>query len=240
MGRCAPRAGCARSGPPSCRRRRSVRRWPASAPKRAFSATHRCISPPFAPCPTAGGDHAPLSRGRLRRGTWLVGSTPVACGRSGQAGTPATSRPWPATTAASATPATCGACTCISSPHRPSREEQRGSARGARFLMPPPDHRVGEPLTGLLDVERRDARMIVDVIIRALQRLLARTVAISHNDQIGARLVRSLVACAHGGRVGAIDHLGERLAIGENVRVGSRARRAELHLATRRRPRARR
>lgn len=106
--------------------------------------------------------------------------------------------------------------------------------------MPPPDHRVGEPLTGLLDVERRDARMIVDVIIRALQRLLARTVAISHNDQIGARLVRSLVACAHGGRVGAIDHLGERLAIGENVRVGSRARRAELHLATRRRPRVRR
>ena len=70
---------------------------------------------------------------------------------------------------------------------------------GARFLKPLRQiiESVNQTLKGQLDLERHGGRTPTGVVTRVLQRLLALTAAIWHNEQIGARPVRSLLAYDH-------------------------------------------
>ena len=70
---------------------------------------------------------------------------------------------------------------------------------GARFLKPLRQtiESVNDTLKGQLDLEHHGGRTKAGVIVRVLQRLLALTTAIWHNDRIGARPHRSLLAYDH-------------------------------------------
>ncbi|MGH9092821.1 MAG: IS982 family transposase [Acidimicrobiales bacterium] len=70
---------------------------------------------------------------------------------------------------------------------------------GARFLKPLRQviESVNDTLKGQLDLERHGGRTPNGVVARVLQRLLALTAVIWHNDRIGARPHRSLLAYDH-------------------------------------------
>ncbi|HEY5244423.1 MAG TPA: IS982 family transposase [Acidimicrobiales bacterium] len=70
---------------------------------------------------------------------------------------------------------------------------------GSRFLKPLRQviESVNDTLKGQLDLERHGGRTKAGVIVRVLQRLLALTAVIWHNDRIGARPHRSLLAYDH-------------------------------------------
>jgi len=70
---------------------------------------------------------------------------------------------------------------------------------GGRFLKPLRQviESVNDTLKGQLDLERHGGRTKAGVIVRVLQRLLALTAVIWHNDRIGARPHRSLLAYDH-------------------------------------------
>ncbi len=75
-------------------------------------------------------------------------------------------------------------------------EDQRP---GARFLKPLRQviESVNDTLKGQLDLERHGGRTKAGVVVRVLQRLLALTAVIWHNDRVGARPHRSLLAYDH-------------------------------------------
>ncbi len=77
-----------------------------------------------------------------------------------------------------------------------AREPKRA---GARFLKPLRQiiESVNDTLKGQLDLERTGGRTVTGVVTRVLQRLLALTAAIWHNQATGNRPVRSLVAYDH-------------------------------------------
>ena len=56
---------------------------------------------------------------------------------------------------------------------------------------------VNQTLKGQLDLERHGGRTAVGIAIRVLQRILALTAAIWHNDKTGQPTLRSLVAYDH-------------------------------------------
>ena len=70
---------------------------------------------------------------------------------------------------------------------------------GGRFLKPLRQiiESINDTLKGQLDLERHGGRTVTGVITRVLQRLLALTAAIWHNEQTGNRPVRSLLAYDH-------------------------------------------
>jgi hypothetical protein len=70
---------------------------------------------------------------------------------------------------------------------------------GARFLKPLRQiiESINDTLKGQLDLERHGGRTWTGVQTRVLQRLLALTAAIWHNEQLGRRPVRSLLAYDH-------------------------------------------
>lgn len=70
---------------------------------------------------------------------------------------------------------------------------------GARFLKPLRQviESINDTLKGQLDLERHGGRTWGGVVTRVLQRLLALTAAIWHNEQLGKRPVRSLLAYDH-------------------------------------------
>jgi hypothetical protein len=82
---------------------------------------------------------------------------------------------------------------------RPAKaNEQRRP--GARFLRPLRQliESVNDTLKGQLDLERHGGHTPGGVVTRVLQRILALTAAIWHNDHCGAAPLRSLVAYDHG------------------------------------------
>ena len=56
---------------------------------------------------------------------------------------------------------------------------------------------VNDTLKGQLDLERHGGRTVDGVTVRVLQRILALTAAIWHNDTTGQPVMRSLVAYDH-------------------------------------------
>ena len=56
---------------------------------------------------------------------------------------------------------------------------------------------VNQTFKGQLDLERHGGRTGVGVAVRVLQRILALTAAIWHNDKTGQATLRSLVAYDH-------------------------------------------
>jgi hypothetical protein len=56
---------------------------------------------------------------------------------------------------------------------------------------------VNDTLKGQLDLEQHGGRTVDGVTARVLQRILALTVAIWHNDATGQPVIRSLVAYDH-------------------------------------------
>jgi hypothetical protein len=70
---------------------------------------------------------------------------------------------------------------------------------GARFMKPLRQviESVNDTLKGQLDLEHHGGRTAAGVVARVLQRLLALTAVIWHNDRIGARPHRSLLAYDH-------------------------------------------
>lgn len=82
---------------------------------------------------------------------------------------------------------------------RPARKNERPRP-GARFLRPLRQiiESVNDTLKGQLDLERHGGRSAQGVIARVLQRLLALTAAIWHNERCGESVLRSLVAYDHG------------------------------------------
>ena len=81
---------------------------------------------------------------------------------------------------------------------RPARTDEQPRP-GARFLKPLRQiiESVNDTLKGQLDLERHGGRTPVGVVTRVLQRILALTAVIWHNDRIGARPHRSLLAYDH-------------------------------------------
>ncbi len=81
------------------------------------------------------------------------------------------------------------------------RPMMRGESRraGSVFLKPLRQiiESVNQTLKGHLDLERHGGRTEAGVVTRVLQRLLALTAAIWHNDLLGTRPLRSLVAYDH-------------------------------------------
>jgi hypothetical protein len=82
---------------------------------------------------------------------------------------------------------------------RPARKDE-APRQGARFLRPLRQiiESVNDTLKGQLDLERHGGKSIGGVIVRVLQRLLALTAAIWHNERCGEPVLRSLVAYDHG------------------------------------------
>ena len=70
---------------------------------------------------------------------------------------------------------------------------------GGRFLKPLRQiiESVNDTLKGQLDLERHGGRTVAGVVTRVLQRLLALTAAIWHNERTGNHPVRSLLAYDH-------------------------------------------
>jgi hypothetical protein len=64
---------------------------------------------------------------------------------------------------------------------------------------------VNQTLKGQLDLERHGGRTVDGVTVRVLQRILALTAVIWHNDDAGQQIKRSLLAYDHSGL--GIDHL---------------------------------
>ena len=81
---------------------------------------------------------------------------------------------------------------------RPARHGE-GERSGARFLKPLRQiiESVNDTFTGQLDLERHGGHTPAGVAVRVLQRVLALTAAIWHNDHIGAPVKRSLIAYDH-------------------------------------------
>lgn len=81
---------------------------------------------------------------------------------------------------------------------RPARKGEKPRA-GAQFFKPLRQiiESVNDTLKGQLDLERHGGRTPAGVIARVVQRLLAMTAAIWHNENIGAAIRRSLVAYDH-------------------------------------------
>ena len=81
---------------------------------------------------------------------------------------------------------------------RPARKGEP-ERPGARFFKPLRQtvESIFQTLKGQLDLERHSARTISGVIVRVVQRLLALTAAIWHNDKTGAPVHRSLIAYDH-------------------------------------------
>lgn len=81
------------------------------------------------------------------------------------------------------------------------RPRMRGERRraGARYLRPLRQiiESVNDTLKGQLDLERHGGRTLNGVVTRVLQRLLALVAAIWHNERIGSRPLRSLIAYDH-------------------------------------------
>lgn len=82
---------------------------------------------------------------------------------------------------------------------RPARKDERPRP-GARFLRPLRQiiESVNDTLKGQLDLERHGGRSVTGVVARVLQRLLALTAVIWHNERCGEPVLRSLVAYDHG------------------------------------------
>jgi hypothetical protein len=81
---------------------------------------------------------------------------------------------------------------------RPTRKGER-LRPGEQFFKPLRQiiDSVNDTLKGQLDLERHGGRTIAGVCTRIAQRILALTVAIWHNDHIGATVRRSLIAYDH-------------------------------------------
>lgn len=81
---------------------------------------------------------------------------------------------------------------------RPARKGEKPRP-GARFFKPLRQviESVNDTLKGQLDLERHGGRTPAGVIARVVQRLLAMTAAIWHNEDIGAAIRRSLIAYDH-------------------------------------------
>jgi hypothetical protein len=81
------------------------------------------------------------------------------------------------------------------------RPARKGEAErpGARFFKPLRQtiESINHTFKGQLDLERHGGHTPNGVIVRVLQRILALTAAIWHNDQIGAPVLRSLTAYDH-------------------------------------------
>ena len=70
---------------------------------------------------------------------------------------------------------------------------------GARLFKPLRQviESINDPLKGQLDLEQHGGHTPAGVWVRVLQRVLALTAAIWHNDHIGAPTPRSLIAYDH-------------------------------------------
>lgn len=70
---------------------------------------------------------------------------------------------------------------------------------GQRFFKPLRQvvESVNQTLKGQLDIERHEGRTIAGVCTRIAQRVLALAAAIWHNDNLGHRVKRSLIAYDH-------------------------------------------
>jgi hypothetical protein len=81
---------------------------------------------------------------------------------------------------------------------RPTRKGEPERA-GAKLLKPLRQtvESINQTLKGQLDLERHGARTPAGVTVRVLQRLLALTAAIWHNDKTGAPIHRSLTTYDH-------------------------------------------
>ena len=81
---------------------------------------------------------------------------------------------------------------------RPARKGEKQRS-GARFFKPLRQiiESINDTLKGQLDLEQHGGRTPDGVIARVIQRLMAMTAAIWHNDQIGATIRRSLTAYDH-------------------------------------------
>jgi hypothetical protein len=81
---------------------------------------------------------------------------------------------------------------------RPTRKGEKPRA-GQRFFKPLRQvvESVNQTLKGQLDIERHGGRTIAGVCTRIAQRILALTVAIWHNDNLGRRIKRSPIAYDH-------------------------------------------
>jgi len=91
---------------------------------------------------------------------------------------------------------------------RPARKGER-ERPGAALFKPLRQviESINETFKGQLDLERHRGRTPGGVIARVMQRILALTAAIWHNDATGQTVLRSLVAYDH--RPLGIDHLGD-------------------------------
>ncbi|WP_434612360.1 IS982 family transposase [Arthrobacter sp. A5] len=81
---------------------------------------------------------------------------------------------------------------------RPARKGEK-TRPGARFFKPLRQiiESINDTLKGQLDLEQHGGRTPAGVIARVVQRLLAMTAAIWHNDQTGQTIRRSLTAYDH-------------------------------------------
>ncbi len=81
---------------------------------------------------------------------------------------------------------------------RPARKGEPERA-GARFFKPLRQiiESVHDTFKGQLDLERHGGRTPAGVLVRVLQRILALTAVIWHNDQTGQKVKRSLLAYDH-------------------------------------------
>ena len=81
---------------------------------------------------------------------------------------------------------------------RPARKGEKQRS-GARFFKPLRQiiESINDTLKGQLDLEQHGGRTPAGVTARVIQRLMAMTAAIWHNDQIGATIRRSLTAYDH-------------------------------------------
>ena len=81
---------------------------------------------------------------------------------------------------------------------RPARQGEP-ERPGARFFKPLRQiiESVNDTFKGQLDLERHGGHTPGGVIVRVLQRILALTAAIWHNDHTGQPVMRSLIAYDH-------------------------------------------
>ncbi|SDJ04186.1 hypothetical protein SAMN05192558_10428 [Actinokineospora alba] len=115
---------------------------------------------------------------------WVVDSTPVECGRSRET---AKSKDFE-------TDLDRAGIELL----RPARKGEP-ERPGARLFKPLRQtiESINQTLKGQLDLEHHGARTPTGVIVRVLQRILALTAAIWHNDKTGQPIKRSLTAYDH-------------------------------------------
>src|ERR1019366_1720003 len=145
---------------------------------------------------------------------WVVDSTPVECGRSRETARRSELAGW----------AEYGYCASHSryfwglrlhlppTPHglpllRPARKGEPERA-GSRFFKPLRQtvESIFDTCKDQTDLERHGGRTPEGVLVRVMQRILALTAAIWHNDRTGQPVKRSLIAYDHYPPLG-IDHL---------------------------------